>query len=85
MESLIFLISSYLPGEKRDHLSFPSFPFCFISTSASLSEFYFFYPEDLTRMPSNTVAGTTAFKGSDSPGNRMVRQMWEERASGISI
>lgn len=39
-------------------------------------------------MPSNTVAGTTAFKGSDytdSPGNRMVRQMWEEPASGISI
>lgn len=39
-------------------------------------------------MPSNTVAGTTAFKGSDytdSPGSRMVRQMWEGPASGISI
>lgn len=89
-ESLISLISSYLPGEKRDHLSFPSFSFCFISTSTSLFFCFFFfiysfYPEDLRRMPSNTV--TTAFKGSDytdSPGSRMVRQMWGERASGMS-
>lgn len=42
-ESLISLISSYLPGEKRDHLSFPSFSFCFISTSTSLLFCFFIY------------------------------------------
>lgn len=48
--------------------------------------FFVLYPEDLRRMPSNTVA--TAFKGpdyTDSPGSRMVRQMWGEPASGISV
>lgn len=90
MESLIFLVSSYLPGEKRDHLSFPSFPLLLYFHLNIIVRVLFFVstPGDLTRMPSNTVAGTTAFKGSDytdSPGNRMVRQMWEEPASGISI
>lgn len=86
MESLICLISSYLPGETRDHLSFPSF-FLLLYFHLNIIGFFFFSfdPEDLRRMPSNTVA--TTFKGSDytdSPGSRMVRQMWGGPASGIS-
>lgn len=93
---MICLISSYLPGEKRDHLSFPSFSFYFIFRLNLIVGVFcfcfvflfvrFFHSEDLRKMPSNTVA--TAFKGSDytdSPGSRMVRQMWGKPASGISI
>lgn len=47
MESLIFLVSSYLPGEKRDHLSFPSFPILLyfpLNIIVRVLFFIFFYP-----------------------------------------
>lgn len=82
----------FLPSRREEGSSLVSIfsPFALFPPQHHCQGFIFLFltPGDLTRMPSNTVAGTTAFKGSDytdSPGNRMVRQMWEEAASGISI